>query len=101
MTIVKYTLEEMVNLESKTDWSKVDQMTDRDIEEAVQDDPDTRLLNGEDFKRMHHRRPQKVPRKKSTTILLNVEVLDFFKSQGTAWQTKINEVLQAYVDSAR
>ena len=101
MTIVKCTLEEVQNLESKTDWSTVDEMTDKDITEAVQNDPDTRLLNGEEFKRMHHCRSQKAPTKKPTTIRLNAEVLDFFKSQGKAWQTKINEVLQDYVDSAR
>ncbi len=47
------------------------------------------------------RGPQKTPTKKSTTIRLNAEVLDFFKAQGKGWQTKINEVLQEYVDSAR
>ena len=101
MNIVKCTSEELQNLESKTDWSAVDEMTDKDIAEAVQNDPDTRLLNAEDFKKMHHCRSQKVPTKKPTTIRLNAEVLDFFKSQGKAWQNKINEVLQDYVDSAR
>ena len=34
-------------MESKTDWSTVDEMTDKDITvtEAVQNDPDTRLLD--------------------------------------------------------
>jgi len=47
------------------------------------------------------RGPQKAPTKKSTTIRLNAEVFDFFKAQGKGWQTKINEILQDYVDSAR
>jgi len=45
------------------------------------------------------RGPQKAPTRKSTTIRLNAEVLDFFKAQGRGWQTKINEVLQDHVKS--
>ncbi len=41
---------------------------------------------------------RKSPSKQSTTIRLDVEVLDFFKSQGKGWQTKINDVLHQYVD---
>jgi len=44
-------------------------------------------------------RPPKSNPKKSTTIRLNAEVLDFFKAQGKGWQTKINDVLQDYIDS--
>jgi len=47
------------------------------------------------------RGPQKTPTKKITTIRLNAEVVDFFRSQGKGWQTKINDVLQGYVDSMR
>ena len=45
-------------------------------------------------------RPKSASPKKSTTIRLNAEVLDFFKAQGKGWQTKINKVLQDYVDAA-
>jgi len=31
--------------------------------------------------------------KKSTTIRLNAEVMDFFKAHGKGWQTKINDIL--------
>ncbi len=44
-------------------------------------------------------RPVKSNPKKSTTIRLNAEVLDFFKNRGKGWQTKINDILQKYVDS--
>lgn len=47
------------------------------------------------------RGPQKTPPKKITTIRLNAEVVDYFRSQGKGWQTKINDVLQGYVDSMR
>jgi uncharacterized protein (DUF4415 family) len=44
-------------------------------------------------------RPPKSNPKKSTTIRLDAEVLDFFKAKGKGWQTKINAVLQEYVDA--
>lgn len=47
------------------------------------------------------RGPQKAPTKKSTTIRLNAEVIEFFKAQGRGWQTKINDVLQEYVESSK
>ena len=44
------------------------------------------------------RSPKSNP-KKSTTISLNAEVLDFFKGRGKGWQTEINNILQEYVNS--
>ncbi len=44
-------------------------------------------------------RPKKANPKKSTTIRLDPEILDFFKARGKGWQTEINNVLQDYVDS--
>ncbi len=44
-------------------------------------------------------RPKLANPKKSTTIRLDNEVLDFFKAQGKGWQTKINKILQDYVNS--
>ncbi|MEA1910064.1 MAG: BrnA antitoxin family protein [Spirochaetota bacterium] len=44
-------------------------------------------------------RPKLENAKKSTTIRLDVEVLDYFKSQGKGWQTRINDILQKYVNS--
>lgn len=45
--------------------------------------------------------PQKKPRKTSTTIPLDVEVLEAFKAMGKGWQTRINNVLKDYVKSRK
>lgn len=42
---------------------------------------------------------QKNPTKKQLTIRLNNEVINYFKDQGSGWQTHINDILQKYVDS--
>ena len=44
-------------------------------------------------------RPKLENPKQSITIRLNPEILDFFKSQGKGWQTRINDTLQKYVNS--
>ncbi len=41
------------------------------------------------------KRPTKVP----VSIRLSPEVIDYFKSQGKGWQTRVDEVLQEFVDS--
>ena len=69
MTIVKYTAEEIAEMESQTDWQRVDAMTDGEIARAVESDPDARLLIDEDFKRMRRRGPQKALINAIRTIL--------------------------------
>jgi uncharacterized protein (DUF4415 family) len=43
------------------------------------------------------RGPQKAPVKVPVSIRLNPEVVEYFRSQGKGWQTRINEVLAEYV----
>ena len=43
------------------------------------------------------RGPQKDPVKVPVSIRLNPDVVEYFKSQGKGWQTRINEVLAEYV----
>jgi uncharacterized protein (DUF4415 family) len=65
-------------------------------------DEDDRPLNKQEMRKGIKNsggRPILANPKKSTTIRLNAEVLDFFKSQGKGWQTKINDILQKYVNS--
>jgi uncharacterized protein (DUF4415 family) len=100
MTIVKYTVNEMKKLKSKTDWRRVDAMSDEDIARAVESDPDTRFLDEEDFKKMRRRGPQKAPVKAHISIRLNQDVVGFFKAQGKGWQTKVNDVLQDYINNS-
>lgn len=47
------------------------------------------------------RGPQKAPTKVSTTIRLDRDVITFFRAKGPGWQSRINDVLKAVVDSAK
>lgn len=41
----------------------------------------------------------RLPRKKAVTIRLDADVLDWFKRQGRGYQTRINKLLRAYMQS--
>lgn len=43
------------------------------------------------------RGPQKDPLKVPVSIRLNPDVVDYFKSQGKGWHTKINNILHEYM----
>ncbi len=43
---------------------------------------------------------QKVPTKLSTTVRLDADILAWFKSQGPAYQTRINEALRLVVEQS-
>jgi len=46
-------------------------------------------------------RPRKPNPKTQVTLRLNPEVVGFFKSTGAGWQTRMNDILEAFVSSAR
>jgi uncharacterized protein (DUF4415 family) len=43
------------------------------------------------------RGPQKAPRKVATAIRLSPDVINFFKSSGRGWQTRMDDALREYV----
>lgn len=49
----------------------------------------------------HGRGLQKAPTKIATTIRLDRDVLDFFRSKGPGYQTRINEALRSMIKRGR
>ncbi len=41
------------------------------------------------------------PTKQKTTIRLSADVLEYFRSTGTGWQTRIDEILLDYVETLK
>lgn len=95
--IVRYTSEELEKKrrrgESKTDWERVRKMKDEEI-----DYTDSPELDDSFFERAVLAMP--VP-KKSITIRIESEVLEWFRSKGPRYQTRINAVLKAYVQARK
>jgi len=78
------------------DWSEFDALTDEDIAAAVRDDPDAAPLVDEGW--FEHARFVAPPTKAAINIRLDRDVLDFFKSEGAGYQTRMNAVLRAYME---
>jgi uncharacterized protein (DUF4415 family) len=82
---------------NKTDWSKVDQLSDTDIEKAAASDPDAApILDPQWFEDA-----EVVRSKQLISIRLDREVLEIFKSSGPSYQTRINAVLKSYMRAVR
>ena len=81
----------------KTDWAAVDALTDKEIEEAVRDDPDAVPLDI-DWSKAVLVIP---PKKKAISIRVDEDVLDYFKKQGAGYQRRMNAVLRSYMQQKR
>ncbi|MBX9467979.1 MAG: BrnA antitoxin family protein [Rhizobium sp.] len=100
--IVRYTIEEIEAMiargEDKTDWARVDAMTDEDIERAMRDDPDWQDFMDIDWSKAKMVIPD---RKKAISIRLDPDIIDFFQATGKGYQTRINAVLRHFVEEQK
>ena len=93
--IVSYTLEELDALEGKTDWERVHNMTDEEIDAAVASDPDAEpITDFSGFKWYPH-----PPKAKTISIRLDADLYLFYRSWGRGYQTRIKEVLRDYMEN--
>ena len=76
---------------SKTNWDKVKTKTDADI-----DTSDIPELDLEFFKSAKLRMPAT---KTSITVRLDKDVLEWYRSQGKGYQTRINAILRTYMEA--
>ena len=91
--IVKLTLKSAGR--GKTDWERVRSLTDKEIEESIRSDPDVApLLDEEWFKSAKLVLPE---RKVPISMRVDREVLEWFRGQGSRYQSRMNAVLKAYV----
>jgi uncharacterized protein (DUF4415 family) len=82
---------------SQTDWARLNRMQDKDID--LTDSPE---ISPQMFARAVVRHGLKpVARKSQLTLRLDNDVLTWFKAQGHGYQTRINELLRAYMDAHR
>ena len=77
--------------EDCTDWDRLDAMKDEDI-----DTSDIAALDTNFFRRAEVVMP---PEKKHVSIRLDADVLEWMKSQGKGYQSRINAVLRAYYEA--
>ncbi|ANV99589.1 BrnA antitoxin family protein [Bradyrhizobium icense] len=77
----------------KTDWARVDALTDEEIAKAVANDPDAAAIDV-DWSDAVLVIPAK---KRAISIRVDEDVLDFFKKEGDGYQRRINAVLRSYM----
>ena len=93
--VTKITLDEAKEMESQTDWEALEKKTDEEIREAVESDPDTYFLDEDWFEAATFVNPS--AEKKRISIRLDEDILEFFRSQGRGYQSRINKVLREYM----
>ena len=100
--IVRYSAEDIQKLvaerRDKTDWARVDALTDSEIERTMRDDPDWRDFIDIDWSKAEIVVPQK---KKAISIRLDEDIVDFFQASGKGYQTRINAVLCHFVSEQK
>ena len=99
--IVRYSAEELENMrrrgDSRTDWAKLDALSEQELEASIAADPDD-VHEEPDWTRAIAGLP---PRKEPINIRIDADVLAWFKATGKGYQTRINNVLRAYVESRK
>jgi len=82
----------------QTDWGRVDAMTEAELERAIASDPDD---PAHDPSFWRHATLVHPVAKQRITLRVDRDVLEFFKSGGRGYQTRIQAVLRAYVEAHR
>jgi uncharacterized protein (DUF4415 family) len=78
----------------------VDALTDEQIKQAAERDPDAApIVDREWFRSAKVVLPEPQPPKELLTLRLDRKVVEWFKERGAGYQTRINAVLRAYVDA--
>ncbi len=96
--IVRYTGEEIDEMirrgESKTDWARVDALTEEELEASIDYEEEGEF----DWDNVHVGIP---PAKKQLTVRFDEDVIEWFRAQGAGYQTRMNQVLRSYVEAQR
>ena len=96
----RYTADELAAMrrrgKSGTDWAKVNATTEAELEASIATDPDE--AHEVDWTQAALGMPA---RKQDIHIRLDADVLGWFKGTGKGYQTRINDVLRAFVESRK
>ncbi len=81
--------------QSQTDWARIDAMTDEEIDftdcPEITDEMWATGVLRKNFK--------PIPTKSQENLPVDRDIIEYFKAQGRDYQTKINELLRAYMEA--
>ena len=86
---------------SQTDWQRVKDMPDEAITTAAEADADNLPLDDPFFETARRLPPSALLKeaKQQITLRIDAEVLEWFRASGSGYQSKMNAVLKAYVQT--
>jgi len=80
----------------KTDWERLRNMSEEEIESAAESDPENPPASADWFRRARAVMPQP---KQAVSLRADRDVLEWFKKRGRGYQTRMNAVLRAYMEA--
>jgi uncharacterized protein (DUF4415 family) len=96
--IVSYTRDEILAMrrrgEDRTDWAKVDALTEEELEASIDVEEEGEI----DWGTTQRGTPGPQQR---VTMPIDTDVYEWFEAQGMGYKTKMNEVLREYVEAEK
>ncbi len=97
-SIKRYTLEEIRAKrdrgEDRTDWNRLDRMTEAELEASIATDPDWKDIPEDWYKDAI---PVTPAPKQLLSLRLDADIIAWFRAQGPGYQTRMNAVLRTYM----
>ncbi len=87
-------------MKHRTDQKRLDALTEEDIVAAMRSDPDWADMVDLELD-LDNIQWTRTGAKTPVSLRLDSDVVDFFKEQGPGYQTRMNDVLRAYVEQTR
>jgi uncharacterized protein (DUF4415 family) len=94
--ITRVTREEALKMKGQTDWTRLDAMTEEEIEHNAAEDLDNPPWTDEDWANAQWVDPQK-----HAAVWLDRDIVDWFREQGPHFQGRISEALRAFIDARK
>lgn len=86
------------NSKGRTDWRRLERMSEGEIDAAARADPDAPPTDAAFWQDATLVMPET---KERVTMRMDRDVLRWFKARGRGYQTRINAVLRSYVEARR
>ncbi len=95
---MRYTLDDIRQMRGGSDIARLKATTEADIERQIAEDTDLQGFDDIDWSKAEW---IDAPAKQPISIRLDADILEFFKSKGNGYQSRINRVLRHYMDSMK
>jgi uncharacterized protein (DUF4415 family) len=89
--IVRYTIEQLMQMEDRTDWARLRAEEAAGLEPELDEEEIGIEWDWDNVKLVIP------PIKKAVSVRLDQDVIEFFKAQGPGYQTRMNAVLRSFM----